>query len=248
VVLRPFRRSAFRQSGADGASRPEDAGPVRGEDEGVLTRVVSEMSWRLHRYKLELVDKQREIEVANERLREQNEQLRRANEVLEQLSVTDELTHLHNHRFFREALPREMKRSLRTGEPLSLILFDIDDFKHLNDRYGHAVGDAVLCRVADVMNNQVRDMDLLARYGGEEFVLLASRTPVEGAVALAEKIRIAVSRTPYSVIDLDGPIEIQVTISAGVAGFHGDDKKLFTDADRALYKAKGSGKDCVFAA
>jgi diguanylate cyclase (GGDEF)-like protein len=217
----------------------------RSHSGGVLGRALRELRWRLHRYQLELVRKQREIEQANEQLRCQNERLRQANEVLEQLSITDELTHLHNHRYFREALPREMKRSLRTGEPLALILFDIDDFKLLNDRYGHAVGDAVLCRVANVMNAQVRDMDLLARYGGEEFVLLASQTPIAGAVALAEKIRIAVSRQPFSVIDLGGPVEIEVTVSAGVAAFHGNDKALFADADRALYKAKASGKDCV---
>jgi diguanylate cyclase (GGDEF)-like protein len=91
-------------------------------------------------------------------------------------------------------------------------------------------------------------MDLLARYGGEEFALLASGTDGEGAVALAEKIRVALSEARFSVVDLDGPKVLQVTASFGVALFNGDDKRLFTDADRALYRAKSRGKDCVVAA
>jgi len=136
---------------------------------------------------------------------------------------------------------------MRTGEGLCLILIDIDDFKGLNDRHGHAVGDVVLRRVADVMQDCVRDMDLLARYGGEEFVLLASQTELAGAVALAEKIRLAISEARFSVVDLEGPKVLQITASFGVAPFRGDDKRLFTDADRALYRAKAQGKDCVVA-
>jgi len=211
-------------------------------------RELRELRWRVRRQQQELEQKQREIELANARLRDQNEELRRANEVLAQLSITDELTRLHNHRYFRDALPREMKRSLRSGQPLALVLFDVDDFKQLNDRYGHAVGDAVLCRVAEVMHSEVRASDVLARYGGEEFVLLAPNTSLSGALALAEKIRLAVGRARFRVIDLDGPAQITVTVSAGAAAFQGDDKALFNDADRALYRAKAAGKDCVVTA
>jgi diguanylate cyclase (GGDEF)-like protein len=126
-----------------------------------------------------------------------------------------------------------------------LILIDIDDFKQLNDRYGHSVGDAVLRRVSDVMSREVRDMDLLARYGGEEFALLASQTTLEGAVALAEKLRIAISKARFSLVALDGPTEIQVSVSSGVATYRGDEKAFFNEADRALYRAKEAGKDCV---
>ncbi len=224
--------------GADGA----DSGEV-----GVLTRAFNEMRGRVHRYQKELQSKQREIEDANERLVAQNEQLRRANEVLEQLSITDGLTRLHNHRFFQEQLPREVMRSRRTGAPLSLVLIDIDDFKLLNDRHGHSVGDAVLRRVADVMSGLIREVDLLARYGGEEFALLASHTSLEGAVALAEKIRLTLSESYFQVVDLDGEHRIRVTISAGAAALRDSEKALFNDADRALYRAKASGKDCVMA-
>jgi diguanylate cyclase (GGDEF)-like protein len=215
---------------------------------GVLTRAFNEMSARLRRHQLALEESRLEVEDANARLIAQNNELQRVNEVFQQLSITDDLTKLHNHRFFHEHLPREMKRAARTGEPLMLILIDLDDFKGLNDRFGHAVGDAVLHKVALVMSSVVRDMDLLARYGGEEFALLAANTSLEGAVALAEKIRLAISHARFSIMNVDGPAEIRVTASIGVAAFRGDEKTFFNDADRALYRAKALGKDCVVVA
>jgi diguanylate cyclase (GGDEF)-like protein len=232
---------------ATGDTEVEIPGRHRNDEIGVLTRAFHEMTVRLRRNQDELEEKRIEIEDANHRLIAQNQELHRVNEVFEQLSITDDLTKLHNHRFFQENLPREMRRSERTGEPLSLILLDIDDFKQLNDRYGHSVGDAVLRRVADVMIAEVREMDLLARYGGEEFALLASQTTLEGAIALAEKLRLAVSEARFSLLALDGPSEIRVTVSAGVTTYRGDEKAFFNEADRALYRAKAAGKDCVVA-
>jgi diguanylate cyclase (GGDEF)-like protein len=181
----------------------------------------------------------------NARLRARNEELERLNERLARLSVTDELTGLPNQRSFRDALSREIKRALRDESPLALVLFDIDDFKTLNDTYGHAVGDAILARVAPVMRDELREIDLLARYGGEEFALLAPGTNLEGAVAIAEKVRMAVSHAAFSVFSLEGPRTLRVSVSAGVALFAGDERRLFNDADRALYGAKNAGKDCV---
>jgi two-component system cell cycle response regulator len=202
---------------------------------------------RLGENRVELESNRLQIHEANQKLIGRNRELQRINEVFHQLSITDELTKLHNHRFFQDNLPREMSRAARTGEPLSLILIDIDDFKGLNDHYGHSVGDAVLKKTADVMNGVVREMDLLARYGGEEFVLLASQTALDGAIAVAEKLRIAVSMARFSVVTLTGCSELSITVSIGVAAFNGDPKALFNDADRALYRAKGQGKDCVVA-
>lgn len=181
----------------------------------------------------------------NVRLRTRNEELERLNLRLARLSVTDELTGLPNHRSFRDALSREIKRALRDESPLALVLFDIDDFKALNDTHGHAVGDAILARVAAVMRDELREIDLLARYGGEEFALLAPGTNLPGAVAIAEKVRMAVSQATFSVLSLEGPRTLQVSVSAGVALFDGDERRLFNDADRALYGAKNAGKDCV---
>jgi len=250
-VLRPIHHlydAAHRIAGGEPGAPRAGAGerPRRLESEvGVIARAFHVMRARLIRSQRELSHNRRQIDEANRKLVAQNERLRRVNEELEQLSITDELTRLHNRRFFREHLPREMKRALRTGEPLTLVLFDIDDFKRLNDRYGHAVGDAVLRRVAEVMSTHIREMDLLARYGGEEFVLLASGTRLEGGLALAEKIRVAVAAARFPIFDLDGPSEVAVTVSAGVALFRGDERELFRSADRALYRAKDGGKDCV---
>ena len=223
-------------------------GSPAADEIGVLTRAFNEMSSRLRLNQLALEESRLEVEDANARLIVQNNELQRVNEIFQQLSITDDLTKLHNHRFFHDHLPREMKRAARTGEPLALIVIDLDDFKRLNDRYGHAVGDAVLKQVAVVMSGVVREMDLLARYGGEEFALLASQTTLEGAVALAEKLRLAISHARFPVRSGDGPIEIEVTASLGVAAFRGDQKAFFNDADRALYRAKSQGKDCVVVA
>ncbi|MFQ5418327.1 MAG: diguanylate cyclase, partial [Myxococcota bacterium] len=232
---------------AGGNTDVEIPGRKRDDEIGVLTRAFHEMMVRLRGNQEELDAQRIEIEEANHRLVAQNQELQRVNEVFEQLSITDDLTKLHNHRFFQDHLPQEMKRADRTGEPLSLILIDIDDFKKLNDEYGHSVGDAVLRRVADVMSSQVRDMDLLARYGGEEFALLASHTDLEGAVELAEKLRVAVSQANFSLVALEGPTSVGVTVSSGVTTYKGDARAFFNEADRALYRAKDAGKDCVVA-
>jgi diguanylate cyclase (GGDEF)-like protein len=173
------------------------------------------------------------------------DELRRANEVLAQLSVTDGLTRLHNHRHFQDQFAREAKRAERAARPLALALVDIDDFKRLNDELGHAAGDAVLQRVAEVMAEQLRDSDFLSRYGGEEFALLAPDTDLDGAIALAEKLRLAVARADLPVVGPRG--RVSVTVSIGVATFCGNTSATFDAADRALYEAKAAGKDCVVA-
>ncbi len=247
-IVKPIRElsdAALKvAAGEEGVAFPTDGTA----EIGVLARAFSEMMERLRTNSIEIEENRIAIEDANSRLIKQNQELQRVNEVFLQLSITDDLTKLHNHRFIQEHLPREMKRSIRTGEPLCLILIDIDDFKQLNDRYGHSVGDAVLKRTAAVMNEVVREMDLLARYGGEEFALVASQTSLEGAQGLAEKIRLAVSHARFPVVTLDGPSEIRITVSMGVATFRGDEKAFFNDADRALYRAKDAGKDCVMTA
>jgi len=205
---------------------------------GLLTRTFNDMALRLRQNR-------DQIDVHHRQLREQNEELQRANEVLEQLSITDGLTKLHNHRYFQEALAREIKRVARSNEPLSILLLDIDDFKALNDRHGHAEGDALLVHIAHVLNESVRESDVLARYGGEEFVVLATGTDLEGAVFLAEKLRTAVAE---SMVTTTEGARLRVTVSIGVSEFAGDRKRFFAAADRALYRAKGAGKNCVMAA
>jgi len=215
------------------------------EEIGILIRTFNRMTVRLKRQHVQLRESRAKIEDANGRLRGQNEELQRVNEVLEQLSITDGLTRLHNHRFFQEHLAREISRVERVGGSLTLVLIDIDNFKQLNDQHGHAAGDTVLCEVARVMAHIVREADVLARYGGEEFALIPGTTDIDGAAGLAEKIRVAISETGVSLVDSDPPARVSVTVSIGVAAYRGDSRALFNDADRALYRAKESGKDCV---
>jgi diguanylate cyclase (GGDEF)-like protein len=245
-IVRPIRAlsdGARRiASGATDVEIPTSRSP---DEIGVLSRALNEMIGRLQRNRVELERRQVQIERANDELRDINVELRRSNEMLEQLSFTDGLTRLHNHRYFQDRLKLEVKRSDRSGESLALILLDIDEFKSLNDRFGHAVGDEVLRRVADAINDNVRETDLPARYGGEEFAVLAPATPEQGALALAEKLRAAVSRARLRSDGIDGEETLSVTVSVGVAAYRGDRGAFFNDADRALYEAKDSGKNCV---
>jgi diguanylate cyclase (GGDEF)-like protein len=214
--------------------------PANNDDElGLLTRTFNDMMEKLRASQVE-------IEQDRIRLAEKNEELQHANEILSQLSITDGLTKLHNHRYFQDHLTREIKRVSRTKQPLSLILLDIDDFKLLNDTHGHSAGDDVLVSLAGIMNDSARESDLIARYGGEEFAILMPNTDLAGAVHLAEKIRMAVETTRLIIGDNLRPIEI--TISLGVALYHGNRREFFAEADRALYRAKAAGKNCVIIA
>jgi diguanylate cyclase (GGDEF)-like protein len=211
--------------------------PENDDDElGALTHAFNSMMSKLR-------SSQIEIEQDRVRLAEKNEELQRANEILAQLSITDGLTKLHNHRYFQDHLTREIKRVSRTQAPLALILLDIDDFKLLNDTHGHAAGDEVLMSLASILNDSARESDLIARYGGEEFVILMPNTDLAGAVHLAEKVRMAVEVTRLIIGDNMNPANI--TVSIGVALFSGNRRDFFAEADKSLYRAKGAGKNCV---
>jgi diguanylate cyclase (GGDEF)-like protein len=174
------------------------------------------------------------------------ESLTSAREALEQLAITDGLTRIHNHRYFQEQLASAARFAENTGAPVALILIDIDDFKRLNDTFGHPTGDGVLEDIALLLTGNARPRDVVARYGGEEFVVLAPELEHEAALALAEQIRLAVSSHAFRGPESEG--RIGVTVSVGVAEYRGDRERLFADADRALYAAKHRGKDCVVSA
>jgi diguanylate cyclase (GGDEF)-like protein len=237
TVVRPIERlSAWARRVAEG-QRDLEVPALHTRDEiGLLARTFSDMMRQLRR---------RESELQQERatLVDRNSRLQQANEVLNQLSITDGLTRLHNHRFFQDHLTREIKRVTRSGEPLTMLLTDIDDFKQLNDRFGHAAGDELLTRIAQILVDCVRDSDLVARYGGEEFVVLAINCDLRSAEALAEKIRTAIAESSFILDDSLRPL--RVTVSVGVAAFRGNRKRFFQRADEALYRAKSQGKNCV---
>jgi diguanylate cyclase (GGDEF)-like protein len=157
-------------------------------------------------------------------------------------AVTDELTGLSNHRRFQELLAQEMEQVRRYHHPVGLIMLDIDDFKAVNDNYGHQQGDIVLRRVARVVADTSREADFPARYGGEEMALILPHTDMAGSHAIAERIRTAIEALRISRVDQDGVL--RVTASLGVAAFtDGSKEDLIAEADAALYEAKRQGKN-----
>ena len=161
---------------------------------------------------------------------------------IERLASSDALTGLPNRRIFEESLERELARSRRTGEPVSLVVFDVDHFKKVNDTHGHHVGDEVLRHVGGALAGAIRASDLSARFGGEEFVALLPGCGADQAVVVGDTIRRAIAA---------GDPPVAVTASAGVATYPldgADGAALFAAADRALYEAKRSGRDRIVAA
>ena len=171
----------------------------------------------------------------------------RLHHVVKHQAVTDELTGLVNRRRFIEALESEIGRVRRLGSPLALILADLDDFKLVNDRLGHPVGDELLQAFAGALRDHLRDVDVPARLGGEEFAVLLPETTQDGAVAVAERLQRFLASEPLVVHRGEGLI---ATASFGVADFAGSESSedLFRRADAALYQAKTRGKNCVVAA
>jgi diguanylate cyclase (GGDEF)-like protein len=171
----------------------------------------------------------------------------RLHRLVERQASTDGLTELPNRRHFEETLSGEINRAERFGGGLALVLADLDDFKQVNDRFGHQAGDQVLRTFADILRSSVREIDLPARFGGEEFAVLLPQTDLEGAQRLAERLRRALAARPMTT--RPGAL-VAVTASFGVAAFPDarTPAALFAAADGALYRAKRQGKNCVVTA
>jgi diguanylate cyclase (GGDEF)-like protein/PAS domain S-box-containing protein len=169
---------------------------------------------------------------------------KRAEENLQREATTDFLTGLHNRRYFDAAAGHEVARAKRLGVPLSLVCFDIDFFKRVNDTHGHHAGDRVLVALARVAEQYSRVSDILARVGGEEFALLLPGTDADGALVVAEKLRQAVARIGVAL----EKTTLSITCSFGVSVMtseNGTLENLLARADEALYAAKASGRNCV---
>ncbi|MFW5689813.1 MAG: diguanylate cyclase [Spirochaetota bacterium] len=177
-----------------------------------------------------------ELQEANERIQEQNQLLAR-------LARTDALTGLLNRRAMQEQLERELRLTSRGRPPFSVLLIDLDDFKGVNDRYGHRAGDRVLVHLAESLGSQLRASDVRSRWGGEEFMVLFSGTHAEAALRVAEKLRAHFAEHPTQV---DGD-EIYVTFTGGLVEATSDDTvdSLFSRADKALYQGKLAGRNRV---
>ncbi|GAB4250912.1 MAG: hypothetical protein Kow00122_08560 [Thermoleophilia bacterium] len=160
--------------------------------------------------------------------------------------VTDPLTNLYNRRFFEKRAREEVARSLRHQQPVTLLMLDVDHFKHINDTYGHQTGDKVLQTVAKFLRDSVRQTDICGRYGGEEFVLLLPNTPGRNAVFLADRLRNGLADIMYSGLGIPG--DVAITVSGGVATCPRDAttlEELVARADEALYEAKNAGRNRI---
>ncbi|RKZ88425.1 MAG: hypothetical protein DRQ39_02510 [Gammaproteobacteria bacterium] len=188
---------------------------------------------------------QKQIKDLNERLqnmeRESNE-LRQSAEKSRDLALKDALTGIWNRQALNELLEKEYSRWQRYQKPLSVVIWDIDFFKRVNDNYGHAAGDKVLKTIARIFQQQTRNTDFIARYGGEEFMGIFPETDLKDALVLANKIR---EKVEYSKFHYENK-PVSITASAGLASFRGSDTidDVFKRADKALYQAKESGRNC----
>lgn len=157
---------------------------------------------------------------------------------LEYLVNYDELTGIYNRRYFVESLKKEIERTCRYNRELSLILFDIDHFKAINDTYGHDVGDVVLRELSSLVGSNIRVSDIFCRLGGDEFAVVIPETGIDGAIALSEKIRSVIAGHGFKTV---GDVRISLGITQFVSG--DDTDKIYKRADQALYNAKNGGRN-----
>lgn len=178
------------------------------------------------------------------RVKASKDALKDRTSVLEETSLKDELTGLFNRRYIKERMYEEISRADRFGHAVSCIIFDVDQFKVINNVYGHENGDLILKEIAEILKQNIRTIDVLGRYGGEEFVIILPQTDISGALTVAEKLAKAIESNKFYIKDT----AINITVSIGVASnkeTDGDD--LLYYADLALNKAKTSDKNKVVA-
>lgn len=210
------------------------------EDIETIRRFVEQISSAiknsfLHR---DLKDALSELEKANRKLEKQKK-------LLEELSITDSLTGIRNRRYFDERIVEEFEKCRRYGKTVYILMIDIDNFKTVNDNYGHDYGDHVLIKFTEILQETLRKSDLLARYGGEEFIVAMFETNIEGAKMVTEKIRKRAEENVY----LYKNIEIKRTVSIGLSCFPSpvcpqeSIEYIIKEADEALYIAKNTGKN-----
>ena len=164
---------------------------------------------------------------------------------LEYQTQVDSLTGLFNRRAFEKKINEEFERSKRYHNPLSVLLLDIDNFKLINDTYGHHGGDAALVKIAETFREKTRQSDFPSRYGGEEFVLILPETDQDNALQVAGKIHDSIRACSFGTAARPFEITVSIGVSSTSARFYSDWRELVDDSDRALYQAKKSGKDRV---
>ncbi|GMK37742.1 hypothetical protein PCCS19_07960 [Paenibacillus sp. CCS19] len=194
---------------------------------------------RLEQLVQETNDTNRKLELLHQEYEAKQRELLSINLQLESLALTDPLTELKNRRFFNESLLAHIAKFHRSHEPFSIALIDIDQFKSINDTYGHPVGDQVLTELAQLLSTSSRETDVTARFGGEEFVILLAGADQTQSVHIAERIRAVIQASPLG--------NLYITASIGVATIMDEDTddKLISGADQALYASKSRGRNRV---
>lgn len=173
------------------------------------------------------------------------DELRQARNALQHQATHDMLTGIYNRAGLEASVTREFARAERASEPVSVLLFDVDHFKKVNDNYGHAAGDDVLRELAARVSHTIRPYDVLARYGGEEFLIFAPGIHLDEAALMGERIREVVESTPFHTRAGMLPITVSVGVGSSLADTEGRLDPLIESADRALYRAKGRGRNMV---
>lgn len=180
-----------------------------------------------------------ELEQVRKELESKQKELLELNETLQRLAITDELTGLHNRRSYSKSLSQNLSLYKRTSNPFSLLMIDIDHFKHINDTYGHLTGDQILKELALILEDQSREYDIVARYGGEEFALILPNTNMDDSIVIAERIRRSIEIATWTIPS--------VTVSIGIAtSMIGETKRAIQSrADEALYLSKNKGRNQI---
>ncbi len=185
-------------------------------------------------------EKTRELNHANKDLERINENLMEEKEHLAFVAMTDYLTRIKNRGYLVEYLKHRTAEASRYGSPFCVVLFDVDRFKHVNDTFGHHIGDEVLVFIANVLQNEVRESDVVGRYGGEEFMVIFAETAINESYLVAERIR---AKIDEHIFDQDG---LHVTISGGLLQYTGESQiELLQKVDKLLYQAKAAGRNCI---
>jgi diguanylate cyclase (GGDEF)-like protein len=181
------------------------------------------------------------IEIQKKRLEQINQELETMNRSLYHRSITDSLTGIFNRQYVLDHFQQEMGLFKRYGATVSMMLLDIDNFKKLNDTYGHIEGDAALIRCSSAIKHSIRTVDILGRYGGEEFFIILPLTELDGAMTVAQRISSAMLNTGNEAMSIP-----PMTVSVGVAQYQGEDEKEFLrSVDDLLYKAKRLGRNRI---
>lgn len=184
-----------------------------------------------------------ELANAQRELAQKKAELERLYQLEKELSSRDSLTGVLNRRGLRQFAHRELLRAQRTGNPFSLALADIDFFKNINDRYGHAAGDEVLKTIADIIKSNLRETDLVARWGGEEFLILLTDTTVDRAAGILERLRTKIEKTSFSFLESGKSLTVSFGLTVFMPGKSLE--TLIEEADAALYEAKRTGRNRV---